>query len=118
MQELVKVQNVCFLVENAGRWSISSIPSLLSIAWVVPSGVFLGLPSTCMESLGLINCLLSSNVVNVKATDSSFQVNTKEAGTLWLKLPFRFKILHPAHKRVSPVVGLGRSGSFRVALGS
>ena len=38
--------------------------------------------------------------------------------TLWLKLPFRFKILHPAHKRVSRVVGLGRSGSFRVALGS
>ena len=26
--------------------------------------------------------------------------------------PFRFKILHPAHKRVSRVVGLGRSGSF------
>ena len=38
--------------------------------------------------------------------------------SLWLKLPFRFKILHPAHKRVSRVVGLGRSGSFRVALGS
>ena len=37
---------------------------------------------------------------------------------LWLKLPFRFKILHPAHKRVSRVAGLGRSGSFRVALGS
>ena len=36
----------------------------------------------------------------------------------WLKLPFRFKILHPAHKRVFRVVGLGRSGSFRVALGS
>ena len=38
--------------------------------------------------------------------------------SLWLKLPFRFKILHPAHKRVSRVVGLGRSGSFRMALGS
>ena len=38
--------------------------------------------------------------------------------SLWLKLPFRFKILHPAHKRVSRVVGLGRSGSSRVALGS
>ena len=37
---------------------------------------------------------------------------------IWLKLPFRFKILHPAHKRVFRVVGLGRSGSFRVALGS
>ena len=40
------------------------------------------------------------------------------ARSLWLKLPFRFKILHPAHKRVFRVVGLGRSGSFRVALGS
>ena len=42
----------------------------------------------------------------------------EHARSLWLKLPFRFKILHPAHKRVSRVVGLGRSGSFRVALGS
>ena len=38
----------------------------------------LGLPSTCIESFGHTNCLLSSNVVNVEASDSSFQVDTKE----------------------------------------
>ena len=42
-------------------------------------GAILGLPTTCMKSFGHINCLLSSNVVNVEASDSSFQVDTEGA---------------------------------------
>ena len=61
------------------------------------------------------------NPTFVCATNQSSRHRKKSrsfGSSLWLKLPFRFKILHPAHKRVSRVVGLGRSGSFRVALGS
>ena len=69
---------------------------------------------------------VSRRVVDMHPTYACtiFETTNYRSGTkqhlrsLSLKLPFRFKILHPAHKRVSRVVGLGRSGSFRVALGS
>ena len=54
----------------------------------------------------------------LQVEQKSVQLMRMRSVAFWLKLPFRFKILHPAHKRVFRVVGLGRSGSFRVALGS
>ena len=57
-------------------------------------GAILGLPPTCMESFGLINCLLGSYIVNVEATDSSSQVNTEGASES-LKCPESTSSLPP-----------------------
>ena len=81
-------------------------------------GAILGLPSTCMKSFGHINCLLSSNVVNVEASDSSFQVDTKGASASLIVqkvllgcLPFllHFFVVHsfvsPFHERILSMLG-------------
>ena len=47
-----------------------------------------------MESFGLINCLLSSNVVNIEATDSSFQVDTKGRVNLLLSRKYSLVVCH------------------------
>ena len=81
-------------------------------------GAILGLPSTCMKSFGHINCLLSSNVVNVEPRDSSFQVDTEGARTSLIvpqvhlgSLPFLFHffVVHsfvsPFHERILSMLG-------------